>query len=67
MEKKVKRDTVRAAKIKLTAEIAGVSDRQVQRVLNAEQENETVVLAFMEIDQGLNKLVQEVKRIVPLI
>lgn len=66
MEKKGTRDTVRAAKIKLTAQIAGVSDRQVQRVLNAEQENETIVMAYMEIDHGLNKLVQEVKRIVPL-
>lgn len=66
MEKKSTRDTVRAARIKRTAEIVGVSERYVQLVLNAERQNEEVLLVFMELDEGENKLVQEVKKLVPL-
>jgi hypothetical protein len=65
MEKKGNRDTVRAAKIKLTSEIVRVSDRQVQRVLNAERVNEKVVSVYMYLDEGMDKLVKEAQRICP--
>ena len=66
MEKKGTRDTVRAARIKRTAEIVGVSERQVQRVLSADRENDKVLTVFFTLEEGENKLVQEVKKLVPL-
>lgn len=65
MQKKGNRDTVRAARIIQTAKIVGVSERQVQRVLNGDQENDEVVLVFMELFEGENKLIQQVKKLVP--
>lgn len=66
MEKKSTRDTVRAANVKRTAEILGVSERYVRLVLSAERQNEEVLLVFMEMQEGENKLIQEVKKLVPL-
>ncbi|MDP1810570.1 MAG: hypothetical protein Q8K66_04115 [Sediminibacterium sp.] len=66
MKKKRNRDTVRAAIIIKTARIVGVSERQVNRVLNGDQQNEEVVLVFMELSEGETKLVKEVRKLVPL-
>lgn len=66
MEKKAIRDTVRAARIKRTAEIVGVSERYVQLVLNGDRQNDDVLLVYMEMAEGENKLIQEVKKLVPL-
>jgi hypothetical protein len=66
MEKKANRDTIRAARIKKTADIVGVSERQVQRVLNGDQQNEDVVMVFMELSEGETKLVQQVRKLVAL-
>jgi hypothetical protein len=69
MEKSInktsKKDTRRAAFIKDTAELAGVSQRQAQRVLAGDQENETVISVFMEIQEGYTALLDAVKQLVP--
>lgn len=62
---KSKRDIKRAATIIETAELTGVSTRSVRRIMESEQKNETVVMVFMEIEEGKNKLLSEVKKLVP--
>lgn len=65
MRKKTKRDARRVATIKETAEIAKVSTRSVERVLNAEQKNDQVLSIFMTISEEHNKLLRSVKQLVP--
>ena len=65
MEKTQRRDTIRAARVKRTAEIVGVSERYVNMVLEGERENEEVMIAFMELKEGENLLVESVKKLVP--
>lgn len=62
-----KRDTKRAATIIETAELTGVSTRSVQRVLNAEQENEKVLSIFMTITEEKRDLLKRVKELVPFL
>ncbi len=68
-EKPSKRDAERAAIVKRTARITGVSERQVNRVLDTENSNDLVVSVFMEIkesnDQTDNKLLEAVKTLIP--
>ena len=66
-KRKIKdRDTIRAARVKKTAGIIGVSERTVRRVINGDTDNENVMSAFMLITEGENKLLNEVKKLVPL-
>ena len=65
MGKNRKRDIIRAARITKTADLVGVSKRAVQLVLNGDRNNETVMTVFMELQEGENKLLQEVKKLVP--
>ena len=65
-EKTNARDTVKAARIINTAKITGVSPRHVRRVLEAESENEHVLSAYMFLTEGENKLIEAVKKLVPL-
>lgn len=62
---KGKRDVRRAAFIKDTAALTGVSTRSVQKVLNADQNNETIEMVFQEIKTRYKVLLDEVSRIVP--
>lgn len=62
---KRKKDTRRAALIKDTATIRGVSTRQVQYALNAERKDEKTIEVFMELTEGYDKLLNEVKKLVP--
>ena len=75
MEKKStpanERDIERAAIIKKTARINGVSDRYVRMVMENERENENVVFVFMTLKEGIQKLednllLKAVKELVPL-
>ena len=65
MEKPKKRDTVKAARIKKTAELTGVSDRSVRRVINGDQDNPTVMQVYLELEEGENALLTAVKQLVP--
>lgn len=60
-----KRSARRAALVEVAAELRGVSPRQVQRVLAGDQNNEAVVTTFMELNEGFEKLIGEVKKLVP--
>lgn len=65
MENISNRDTVRAARIKRTAEIVGVSTRYVRMVLDCERENEDVLAVFMELSEQENLMIESVKKLVP--
>lgn len=62
---KGKRDVKRAAFIKDTAALTGVSTSTVQKVLNSERNNETVEMVFQEIKSGYKSLLDQVKELVP--
>lgn len=69
MIKNRKRDTERAARIKRTAIITGYSQRYIQAVLSGDRENEqveSIYFSLLDADRETdNKLLREVKRIVP--
>jgi predicted transcriptional regulator len=69
MEKKirktVKRDVRRAATVLETAEIVGVSQSEVQKVLRADRNNDRVLEVFMELTERKNALLEEVKKLIP--
>jgi hypothetical protein len=49
----------------LVASIHGVSPRYVQMVRAGERENEAILTTVMDLLEGKNKLVDEVKKLVP--
>lgn len=61
-----KRDSAIATRVKRTAEICGVSPRHVYRVILGDQVNEEITLVYIELSEGENKLVEAVKKLVPL-
>ena len=65
MQKTHQRDTERAAINRKVASICGVSVRQVRRVIKGECENEEVMSVYMFLLEGDNKLIQEIKKLVP--
>lgn len=65
MRKPNKIDVSRAATIKETATLVGVSQRHVQLVMNGDRQNDKIVEVFMEITEGKNLLLQEVKKLIP--
>lgn len=65
MRKSGKRDTQRAALTNKTAEIMGVSPRYVRMVINGERNDEAVLVVYMELKEGGNRLVEAVKKLVP--
>ena len=66
-----KRETKRAFLINATAEIEGVTPRSVNRVMNDEQNNESVFETFLFLKEEINnaiekvKLVKEIERLLP--
>ena len=65
MGKTRERDAIRAARIKRTAEITGVTEKQVRRVLSGEQENNDVIMTYRTLAEGESTLVEAVKELVP--
>lgn len=69
MENNSNRDTVRAARIKRTAEICGVSPSMVQKVLRTDRANDKVEIVYFSIvdadNETDNKLKEAVKQLVP--
>jgi len=61
MRKSSKRNTKRAATVLETAEIIGLSTRQVQRVMSGDRQNENVVTVFMELKERKEALIEELK------
>ncbi len=64
MVKTNKRDAGLAARIKNTAELTGVSQRQVRRIVNGTCNNEPVLSTYMMLYEGENQLVKSVKELV---
>lgn len=66
LNKTSRRDAKRAALVKHTAEITGVSTRTVQRILNGDTKmtgrNEEVFAVFMDLSEGTNNLLAAVKK-----
>jgi len=60
-----KRDVCRAANVIDAARVIGVSQRQGQRILAGEQQNEVFVDVFMFLQEGKNLLIEAAKNIVP--
>src|SRR5438045_2336570 len=48
------------------AELHGVSPDYVRKVRRGERENEEIMATIMDVLKGKNKLIQEVKRLIPL-
>jgi|GEM_PF-5505849 len=65
MSKVYIRDVERAALIRKTAKITGVSIRYVNLVLINERTNETVFSVYMSLLEGVDSLVEQVKQQVP--
>ncbi|MCC6290159.1 MAG: hypothetical protein IT249_19950 [Chitinophagaceae bacterium] len=65
IRKKKRRDPVVAARVKNTADIVGVSNRTVYRVIKGDSINITVLRAYMNLLEGERLLLEEVKRIIP--
>lgn len=64
MVKTMKRSAELAGRIKKTAELTGVSQRQVRRIVNGTCKNEFVFSTYMELYEGENQLVKAVKELV---
>lgn len=47
------------------AEVTGFSEDYVRKVRSGERNNDTVMIAVMELIEGNKKLVEEVKKVVP--
>ena len=65
MAKTNKRDAFTASLVRETANMAGVSARQVRRVINGTSENDNVMSIYMELKEGSNKLLTAIKLAVP--
>lgn len=65
MKIQIKRDVRRAATIKDTAEVLGVSPSLVQKTLNTTRNNEKVIEVFMFLQEEKNLLVEAAKKLVP--
>jgi predicted transcriptional regulator len=62
MTKNNKRDVKRAATIKETAEVIGLSTSQVQKVLRDERDNPKIIDVFMELSERKQKIVDELRQ-----
>lgn len=61
-----RRDIIKAARVRKTADLTGVSQRHVQRVIEGSRMNDNVLTVFMKIEEGENQLLEAVKNLVPL-
>lgn len=59
------RDVKRAALVKKTAELMGVSQRYVNMVLAGERDNDCIIACYMELLEGENLLLEKVRQLVP--
>jgi hypothetical protein len=63
--KMAKRNIIQAARVQKTRDLTGKSARHIRRVINGECENEEVMMVYMELAEGENKLLQAVKTLLP--
>lgn len=65
MNQPKKRDAEMANRVKRTAELCGVCRPSVYRILRGDRVNEEVFTTYMELLERDNKLMEEVKKLVP--
>lgn len=61
MEKKIKRESWQASLVRKTADLTGLSTRQVRRVINGDCDNQLVMSTYMTLWEGENTLLETVK------
>ncbi|RTL47227.1 MAG: hypothetical protein EKK39_14755 [Sphingobacteriales bacterium] len=59
------RDVKRAALVKKTAELMGVSQRYVNMVLAGERDSDCIISCYMELLEGENLLLEKVRQLLP--
>ncbi|WP_346236117.1 hypothetical protein ABDK00_017080 [Niabella insulamsoli] len=60
-----KRELGQAFFTREASELAGVSVREARYVLNMDRKNEKVVTAYMALVEGFNRVVDEVRQLMP--
>ena len=65
MKNTKKRDAEMAYRVKRVAEICGVKIPSVYKILRGDRNNEEVFTTYMELRERDNKLLDEVKKLVP--
>lgn len=65
MNKPKKRDAEMAFRVKRVAELTGVTTDLIYKVLRGDRNNEEVFTTYMELKERDNKLLDEVKKLVP--
>jgi hypothetical protein len=60
--KRKKRDEL----ARIVADIHGVSPSYVAKIRRGERENEEIMCTIMDLIEGKNKLIEEVKRLIPI-
>jgi hypothetical protein len=66
MNKSTTRSAQQAARVQKTADLTGVSTRQVYRVINGKSENEEVMSTYMLLSETESALITHIKTLVPL-
>lgn len=66
MKETRKRNAEMAFRVKRTAELTGLSPESIYRILRGDRNNDEVWLTYMELRERDNKLMEEVKKLVPL-
>lgn len=61
------RDPEKATRVKRTADLAGVSESTVYKVISGDRVNEEVLSIYMQLEEGENLLVEAVKKAVPIV
>jgi hypothetical protein len=51
---------------RIVAELHGVSQDYVQKIRRGERNNEEIMCTLMDLHEGKKKLIEEVKRLIPL-
>lgn len=65
MNKTTTRSAQQASRVQKTADLTGLSVRQVYRVINGKSDNEEVMQTYMFLAEGENELIRQVKALVP--
>ncbi|MGN6601203.1 MAG: hypothetical protein ACTHK8_02065 [Ginsengibacter sp.] len=60
-----KRDAETAWRVQRTADITGITEPSVYRILRGDRKNEEVFTTYMELWERDNQLLEEVKKLVP--
>ena len=65
MEKPNRRDPAVTYRVKLTAELTGLTPNAIYKIIRGDRNNESVFETYMEIQERQNELLKAVKNLVP--